>query len=136
MGSTWLTSARESSVRYMAKNVAWSATPSTSHGFESAEATMPPTRVAGASVRSPIVHSLREHDVTGPADHDRDDDQDQGLPQCACLPVVGLRRLENAAAQAIDGAGARRRLGSVAHHHHRGAGARAPAQGKIGRAHV
>src|SRR5262245_50222770 len=113
----------------MAKNVAWSATPSTSHGFESAAATMPPIRVVGASVRSPTVRiPFESMTCPVPPITTAMTTRIRVFPKFACLLIVGLRRLEDAAAQAIDGARARRGLRPVAHHHHRGAGPRASAQ--------
>src|SRR5260370_4290149 len=53
MGRRWETAVRDSKARYMKKKHAWSATPTSPHGFDTALQTMGGRRPAAGSVRSP-----------------------------------------------------------------------------------
>src|SRR5438105_4455722 len=53
MGRSWETAVRDSSARYMKKKHAWSATPRSTHGFDTALQTMGGRRPAAAAVTSP-----------------------------------------------------------------------------------
>src|SRR2546426_4455165 len=111
----------------MTKNAAWSATPSRSHGFETAPTIMAPTRAAGASVRSPTV-LIPFDSMTWPVPPISTAITTRTRVFSIRAPPLPLRRFEHAAAEPIQSTRARRGLRPVTHDDDRGAGARTPAE--------